>query len=139
MKILDIAVKDITRSFRSYFALMFMFGVPLLMGGMFYLMFGSRGNSGGFSIPVTNVVVANLDAGGPGFEAVKQQFSSAPDAHSMGELLLSTLQNEQFADLMSVSAAESARPISRNAFPISPARRRSRCIPIPPSRSALRS
>jgi ABC-2 type transport system permease protein len=108
MKILDIAVKDITRSFRSYFALMFMFGVPLLMGGMFYLMFGSRGNSGGFSIPVTHVVVANLDAGGPGFEAVKQQFSSAPDAHSMGELLLSTLQNEQFADLMSVSAAESA-------------------------------
>ena len=40
MKILDIALKDMTRSFRSMFALIFMFGIPLLMTGMFYFMFG---------------------------------------------------------------------------------------------------
>jgi len=62
MKILDIAIKDMTRSFRSAFALMFMFGVPLVMTGMFYLMFGnSSNNPQGFSVPVTKVVVANLD------------------------------------------------------------------------------
>ncbi len=64
MKSLDIAFKDMTRSFRSAFALIFMFGVPLLMTGMFYLMFGGSGNNNqGFSIPVTKVVIANLDTG----------------------------------------------------------------------------
>lgn len=68
MKAFDIAIKDMTRSFRSAFALVFMFGVPLLMTGMFYLMFGGSGNnSHGFTIPVTKVVVANLDQGGAGF------------------------------------------------------------------------
>ena len=63
MKILDIALKDMTRSFRSIFALIFMFGIPLLMTGMFYFMFGGAAKGGqGFSVPVTKVVVANLDA-----------------------------------------------------------------------------
>ena len=75
MKILDIALKDMTRSFRSTFALIFMFGVPLLMTGMFYFMFGgaAKGDQG-FSVPVTKVVVANLDQGGPGFDLAKAQF-----------------------------------------------------------------
>jgi ABC-2 type transport system permease protein len=108
MKILDIALKDMTRSFRSYFALMFMFGVPLLMGGMFYLMFGSRGNSGnGFSVPATKVVVANLDAGGPGFDAVKAQFPVG-NARSMGDVILTTLQGKGFENLMKVTSADSA-------------------------------
>jgi ABC-2 type transport system permease protein len=108
MKILDIALKDMTRSFRSYFALMFMFGVPLLMGGMFYFMFGSRGNSGNtFSLPVTKVVVANLDNGGPGFDAVKAQFP-AGNVRSMGDLILSTLQDKRFADLMTITTVDSA-------------------------------
>jgi ABC-2 type transport system permease protein len=108
MKILDIALKDMTRSFRSYFALMFMFGVPLLMGGMFYFMFGSRGSTGdAFSVPATKVVVANLDRGGPGFDAVKTQFP-AGEARSMGEVILTILQDRQFADLMEVTAVDSA-------------------------------
>jgi ABC-2 type transport system permease protein len=108
MKILDIAFKDMTRSFRSYFALMFMFGVPLLMGGMFYFMFGSRGNTGNtFSLPATKVVVANLDNGSPGFDAVKAQFPVG-NARSMGELILSTLQDKRFADLMKVTTVDSA-------------------------------
>ena len=39
MKILDLAIKDLKRSFRSVFAVLFMFGIPLLMTGMFYFMF----------------------------------------------------------------------------------------------------
>jgi ABC-2 type transport system permease protein len=108
MKMLDIAFKDFTRSFRSYFALMFMFGVPLLMGGMFFFMLGSRGSADdAFSVPATKVIVANLDRGGPGFDAVKAQFPVA-DARSMGEVILATLQDERFADLMEVSTADSA-------------------------------
>ena len=108
MKIIDIALKDFTRSFRSYFALMFMFGVPLLMGGMFYLMFGSRGSANdAYSVSATKVVVANLDRGGPGFDAVKAQFPVG-DARSMGEVILTTLQDKQFAKLMTVTTAESA-------------------------------
>jgi ABC-2 type transport system permease protein len=108
MKIFDVALKDLTRSFRSYFALLFMFGVPLLMGGMFYFMFGSRGKEGNsFSVPATKVVVANLDRGGPGFDAVKAQFPVG-DAGSMGEMILATLQDKQFADLMEIFTADSA-------------------------------
>ncbi len=108
MKLFDIALKDMTRSFRSYFALMFMFGVPLLMGGMFYFMFGGGGTAGNsFTLPATKVVVANLDLGGPGFDAVKAQFPVG-DAQSMGAVILSTLQEKQFTDLMKVSTVDSA-------------------------------
>ncbi len=68
-----------TRSFRSTFALIFMFGVPLLMTGMFYFMFGGAAKSDqGFSVPVTKVVVANLDIGGPGFEAASSASQAVP-------------------------------------------------------------
>jgi ABC-2 type transport system permease protein len=108
MKILDIAFKDMTRSFRSYFALMFMFGVPLLMAGMISAMVGSQGTGeNAFSLPVTKVVVANLDRGGPGFEAVRTQFPIG-GARSMGDLILTTLQDSQFANLMKVTTADSA-------------------------------
>ncbi len=108
MKILDIALKDMTHSFRSYFALMFMFGVPLLMGGMFYFMYGSRGNAGNsFSVPATKVVVANLDRGGPGFDNVKAEFPVG-DARSMGEVILTTLQDKRFSDLMRITTTDSA-------------------------------
>ena len=65
MKAFDIALKDMTRSFRSFFAVVFMFGVPLMVTGMFYLMFGNMAQNGGFDLPRTTVVIANLDKGGP--------------------------------------------------------------------------
>ena len=37
MKILDIAIKDLKQSFRSLFALAFMFGIPLLMTLLFII------------------------------------------------------------------------------------------------------
>ena len=51
MKAFDIAFKDLTRSFRSAFAVIFMFGVPLLVTGMFYFMFGNMAENGGFDLP----------------------------------------------------------------------------------------
>ena len=109
MKILDIALKDMTRSFRSLFALMFMFGVPLLMAGMFYFMFGGRANNETtFTLPVTKVVIANLDEGGPSFDAAKAQFPNGSQAHSMGEMIVSTLQDKSFANLMEVTTVQSA-------------------------------
>jgi ABC-2 type transport system permease protein len=109
MKIIDIAIKDLTRSFRSAFALIFMFGVPLLMTGMFYFMFGgaAKGDQG-FNIPITKVVVANLDQGGPGFDAAKTQFPAGSQAQSMGDMVLATLQDKSFAALMEISQANSS-------------------------------
>jgi ABC-2 type transport system permease protein len=109
MKALDIAFKDMTRSFRSTFALVFMFGVPLLLTGMFYFMFGGAAKSDqGFSVPVTNVVVANLDQGGAGFELAKAQMPGGAQAHSLGDMVLASLQDKSLASLMKVSTATSA-------------------------------
>ena len=109
MKIFDIAFKDMKRSFRSVFGLVFMFGVPLLLTGMFYFMFGGSGDqSQGFSVPVTKVVVANLDQGAPGFNLAKAQFPGAGQAKSLGEMILATLQQKSFASLMEISTAPSA-------------------------------
>jgi len=99
MKILDIAIKDMRRSFRSAFALVFMFGVPLLLTGMFYLMFGGQSKSVSFNVPVTRLVVANLDQGSPAFNA------PGSTAHSLGALIVSTLQEPQFASLLQVTQA----------------------------------
>ena len=74
MKALDIALKDMTRSFRSFFAVVFMFVVPLLVTGMFYFMFGNIAENGEFNLPKTKVVVANLDRRRP-------QVQSQPKEH----------------------------------------------------------
>jgi ABC-2 type transport system permease protein len=109
MKIIDIVLKDLTHSFRSYFALMFMFGVPLLMAGMFYFMFGSQSKTDNtFTLPATKVVVANLDAGGASFDAAKAQFPGGSQAGSMGEMIVTTLQDKSFASLMAVTVVETA-------------------------------
>ena len=109
MKVLDIALKDMTRSFRSTFALVFMFGVPLLLTGMFFFMFGGAGKSDqGFSVPVTNVVVANLDQGGSGFDLAKAQMPGGAQANSLGDMVLATLQDKSFASLMKISTVSSA-------------------------------
>jgi len=110
MKAFDIAVKDMTRSFRSTFALVFMFGVPLLLTGMFYFMFGGIGKSSqGFSVPVTKVVVANLDQGGAAFDAATASLPEGMQtASSMGDIVVAVLQDKGFADLLKVSLADSA-------------------------------
>jgi ABC-2 type transport system permease protein len=100
MKALDIALKDLTRSFRSAFAVVFMFGVPLLVTGMFYFMFGNVSENGGFDLPRTEVIIANLDAGGPRFQVNPKNIPGGKQADTMGDLIVSILESEEMADLI---------------------------------------
>src|SRR5512145_3509795 len=105
MKALDIALKDLTRSFRSMFALVFMFGLPLLVTGMFYFMFGNIAESDGFDLPRTKVIIANMDEGGPKFQVNPKNIPGGREAETMGDLIVSILQSDEMADLIEVSFA----------------------------------
>jgi ABC-2 type transport system permease protein len=112
MKALDIAVKDMIRSFRSFFAVLFMFVLPLLITSMFYLMFGNSVQEGEFSLPKTKVIVANMDKGGPKFNVNTDTIPGGKDAKTMGELINGILKSDDMADLIVVTTAtspESAR------------------------------
>ena len=61
MKILDIAFKDMTRSFRSAFAIGMMVIAPLMLTGLIYFAFGGA-SSDTPSMPAIKVGVVNLDA-----------------------------------------------------------------------------
>jgi ABC-2 type transport system permease protein len=108
MKILDIALKDMTRSFRSIFAVVFMFGLPLLVTGMFYFMFGNIADEGGFDLPRTKVIIANLDEGGPKFQVNPKNIPGGKKADTMGELVVNILQSDEMADLIEVTLTDSA-------------------------------
>jgi ABC-2 type transport system permease protein len=108
MKALDIALKDMTRSFRSASAILFMFGIPLLVTGMFYFMFGNIARSGGFSLPRTKVIIANLDKGGPKFQVNTDNIPGGKDADTMGEIIVGILQSDEVSDLIEVSLAPTA-------------------------------
>ena len=105
MKALDIAIKDMTRSFRSAFAVIFMFGVPLLVTGMFYFMFGNMSENGGFDLPRTKVTIANMDEGGPKFQVQPKNIPGGRQADTMGELIVSILESEDLADLIEITFA----------------------------------
>jgi ABC-2 type transport system permease protein len=60
MKILDIALKDLTRSFRSMFAIGMMVVAPLLLTGLIYFAFGSM-TGGDVSMTAIKVGVVNAD------------------------------------------------------------------------------
>jgi ABC-2 type transport system permease protein len=100
MKALDIARKNMTRSFRSASAIMFMFVLPLLISGMFYLMFGNIASGGDFSLPRTKVIIANLDRGGIKFQGNTKSIPGGANAHTMGELIVGILQSEDMAKLI---------------------------------------
>jgi ABC-2 type transport system permease protein len=105
MKAFDIALKDLTRSFRSAFAIIFMFGVPLLVTGMFYFMFGNVAENGGFDLPRTKVMIANMDEGGPKFQVNPKNIPGGRQADTMGELIVSILESDDLADLIEISYA----------------------------------
>jgi len=106
MKVIDIALKDMLRSFRSFFAVVFMFIVPLLVTGMFYFMFGNMAEDGGFSLPQTKVIIANMDEGGPKFQVNPKNIPGGKDADTMGELVVIILQSDDMAELIEVSFAQ---------------------------------
>jgi len=108
MKVLDIALKDMTSSMRSAFALVFMFGVPLLVTGMFYFMFGNIASQDGFSLPKIAVVIANLDEGGPKFQTNPKNIPGGVKADTMGELVAGILQSDEIADLLDARLVQDA-------------------------------
>ena len=94
MKTLDVAQKDLKGVFRSTFALIMMFGAPLLIAGLLYFAFGGLSNGeGSFNLPQTRVTIANLDAG------------SAASTFQGGKMLVEFLQNEDLADVLAISLA----------------------------------
>ncbi len=109
MKAFDIALKDLTRSFRSAFAVIFMFGVPLLVTGMFYFMFGNTAQSGGFDLPRTKVIIANMDVGGPKFQINPKHIPGGRKAGTMGDLIVSILESDDMVDLIEVTFAADPR------------------------------
>ncbi len=60
MKILDIALKDLVRSFRSLFAVGMAVAAPLLITGLMYFAFGGF-SKGSANVPAVKVGVVNLD------------------------------------------------------------------------------
>jgi ABC-type Na+ efflux pump permease subunit len=116
MKILDIALKDMRQAFRSYFALAFMFGVPILVTGMFYFMFGGAGGDDeALDLPRTSLAILNQDQSSTGFsegglspeivESLEQAGYDPGSVNSMGEVLVNFLQSESVADLVEVNLA----------------------------------
>ncbi len=101
MKALSIALKDMWRAFRSMFALAFMFGVPILLTLLFSFLFADVFNSsdGEFTLPRTEVVIANLDAGSPYLPVIETDSSAASN---LGEMLVDILKGETFQDLMTI-------------------------------------
>jgi ABC-2 type transport system permease protein len=94
MKIIDIAIKDMLRNFRSTFAIGMMFFVPLLITGLIYMAFSGGGSSGQPEMAATHVLVVNQDtppAGSPDF----------------GSLLLDTLNDPGVANLVQAAPAAS--------------------------------
>jgi ABC-2 type transport system permease protein len=96
LKILDIALKDLLRSFRNAFFLGFGLGMPVLMGVIFYFAFGGLASESGFHIPQVDVLVVNLD-----------RPMAEYGGFSAGELLAGLLRSEELAQLLAVTEAES--------------------------------
>lgn len=90
MKIFDIVLKDLRHFFSSVFALVMMFAVPLMIPALIFLAFGNIG-SGEIVLPVTPVVVANLDQPQGDWSASQE--------------LVNYLQSEEAAAMVSVTLA----------------------------------
>jgi ABC-2 type transport system permease protein len=107
MKALDIALKDLRHSFTSLFGLMFMFAIPLLMVGLFTVAFGGTNTSKpqAFSIPVTKVVLANLDAGDQTHDLDPTDTDPSTTA---GDILAHLFTSDELKSLVAVTTAASA-------------------------------
>ncbi len=94
MKLIEVAMKDLRRVFRSPFSLVMMFGAPFLIAGLLYLAFGNlTSGTGSFTLPRTQVVVVNLDR------------PNASSGFKAGEALVSFLQSDDLANVLQVTAA----------------------------------
>ena len=101
-KSFDIALKDLRSAFRSASAWVFMFGVPLMITGLFYLMFGSSAGDAEFDLPRTRVAVVNLDKGGPRLQASSGSIPGEVRADTLAELVVSVLESEDLSELVEI-------------------------------------
>ena len=109
MKVIDIAFKDLLRSFRNAIALVFMFVIPIAVTVLFYFMFGNIAGNGGFDVPKTSVMIVNLDQGSPDFQtSLSGSQSSSGNPLSLGDVIQIMLQSSNFATLMNVSVSSDA-------------------------------
>jgi ABC-2 type transport system permease protein len=91
MKTIDIALKDLLRSFRSLFAVGMMIAAPLLLTGLIYFAFSGLGSEDGSAqLPDIQVAVVNLD-------------QEQPDLPHLGEMVVTFLQDERMPDWLIVS------------------------------------
>jgi len=117
VKVLDVALKDMRQSFRSYFALAFMFGIPVLVTAMFFFMFGGLRDEdeNGFTLPKTSVLIVNLDSGG--FETLGGLGANMPEGlggtdfdlesiSSLGEMVPQVIANEALSEIVEESVGE---------------------------------
>jgi ABC-2 type transport system permease protein len=112
MKVIDIALKDLLRSFRNAIALVFMFVIPIAMTVLFYLMFGNITKNGEFNVAKTRVLLVNLDRGSPEFQsnlsggqgaASQGNANALGSINSLGSIIQIMLQSPDFASLLDVS------------------------------------
>lgn len=97
MRILDIALKDLTRSFRSFFAIGMMVVAPLLISGLIYFAFGGF-SSGKVDFPPLTVAVVNLDRpeqNVPNLSSILLEMFQSPSVGSW--LTLETMSDEAAA------------------------------------------
>lgn len=95
MRVLDIAFKDVLRYLTSPFALIMMFGAPLLITGLLYFAFGSMAGGGDLDLQAVRVQVANLD-----------QPSVAGGDLAAGQMLVDFLRGDDLADLLQVTVVD---------------------------------
>jgi ABC-type Na+ efflux pump permease subunit len=108
MKIFDIAIKDMIHSTRSKVGLVFMFIIPLLVTGMFYLMFGNIRDQDEFNLARISVVVVNMDINAPKLQTGSRNSPGGIKADTLSELVVDVLRSEDLEDLIEVSIAPDA-------------------------------
>jgi ABC-2 type transport system permease protein len=87
MKAIDIAIKDMKQAFRSYFAIAFMFVIPILITALFAFLFGGIGEDAGMEIDPIPVQVYDQDEG------------------DLSAIMLNVWQSEELASLLAVTIA----------------------------------
>jgi len=95
MKALDIARKDLRQVLTTPFALIMMFGAPLLITGLLYFAFGGLAGGGDLDLQAVRVQVANLDRPG-----------AASGDLAAGQMLVEFLRGEDLSDLLEVIIVE---------------------------------
>ncbi len=94
MKLVDIAIKDMRRYFRSAFAVGMMLVIPLLITGLIYAAFGGvlvSSETEAYTLPVIKVQIVNLDQG------------DEQTGVNLGQFLIDALTDESVRDVFDVA------------------------------------